>query len=327
VVPFEPGAYNTEATIAENLLFGSPVGSALSGRALASNPYFRSVLSTNGLDEALYRMGLEIARNVVELFRDLPPDHPFFQQLTFMSAEEIADYQTLLQKLQDIPFAQVSEADRDRIVGLSFSYIEPRYRFGLLDDALMQRIVEARTSFYQGLPDDLKGAIERYDPETYNRSASVLDNVLFGRIGHNHPDGPERIRTLVHELLNKLELSTDVLDIGLDYNVGVGGKRLTAGQRQKIHLARALLKRPDVLVLNKPISALDIRAQEQTVRAVLDGGAEDGRRPTVLWVLTSPSLACHFDRVVVLDRGASVEDGPYETLAAKNGVFAGLLTS
>ena len=49
----------------------------------------------------------------------------------------------------------------------------------------------------------------------------------------------------MHELLDELDLSTDVLDIGLDYNVGVGGKRLTAGQRQKIHLARALLKRPD----------------------------------------------------------------------------------
>src|SRR5437588_2094450 len=199
VVPFEPGAYNPEATVAENLLFGTPVGTALAGRALASNSYFRSVLARHGLDEALYHMGLEIARNVVELSRDLPPDHPFFQQLTFMTADEIPDYQQLLQKLQDRPFGEVSEADRDRIVGLTFSYIEPRHRFGLLDDDLMRRIVEARTSFHRGLPEDLKTAIERYDIETYNRSASVLDNVLFGRIGHKHADGAERIRTLVHE--------------------------------------------------------------------------------------------------------------------------------
>jgi putative ABC transport system ATP-binding protein len=327
VVPFEPGAYNTEATVAENLLFGSPVGTALSGGALASNAYFRSVLAKHGLDETLYRMGLEIARNVVELFRDLPPDHPFFQQLTFMTADEIADYQALLQKLQDRPFAKVSEADRDRMIGLTFFYIEPRHRFGLLDADLMKRIVEARTSFHESLPDDLKASIERYDPETYNRSASVLDNVLFGRIGHKHPDGPERIRTLVHELLNELDLSNDVIDIGLDYNVGVGGKRLTAGQRQKIHLARALLKRPDVLILNKPVSALDIRAQEQIVRAVLDDGTGGERKPTVLWVLTSPTLANLFDRVAVLDRGTAVEDGQYDALVAKKGVFAGLLSS
>jgi putative ABC transport system ATP-binding protein len=327
VVPFELGAYNPEATVAENLLFGSPVGTALAGGSLASNPYFRSVLTKHALDETLYRMGLEIARNVVELFRDLPPDHPFFQQLTFMTADEIPDYQALLQKLQDRPFAEVAEADRDRIIGLTFSYIEPRHRFGLLDADLMKRIVEARRNFHEGLPDDLKDAIERYDPETYNRSATVLDNVLFGRIGHKHPDGAERIRTVVHELLNELDLSDDVLDIGLDYNVGVGGKRLTAGQRQKIHLARALLKRPDILVLNKPISALDIRAQEQAIRTVLGNGEDREYSPTVLWILTSPSLATHFDRVVVLDRGTAVEDGNYEGLVAKKGIFAGLLSS
>src|SRR5262249_643814 len=148
VVPFEPGAYNTEATVAENLLFGSPVGSALSGRALASNAYFRSVLARHGLDETLYRMGLEIPPNALELLRDLPPDQPCFQQLPFMIADEIADYQALLQKLQDRPYAEVSEADRDRMIGLTFHYIEPRHRFGLLDPDLMRRIVEARGSFY-----------------------------------------------------------------------------------------------------------------------------------------------------------------------------------
>src|SRR6266496_2829084 len=111
-------------------------------------------------------MGLEIARKVVDLFRDLPADHHFFQQLTFMTADEMPDYQMLLQRLQDIPFGKVSEPDRDRMIGLTFSYIEPRHRFGLLNDDLVRRIVEARTSFYRGLPEDLKAAIERYDIET-----------------------------------------------------------------------------------------------------------------------------------------------------------------
>lgn len=327
VVPFEPGAYNTEATVAENLLFGAPVGAALAGRGLASNAYFRSVLAKHGLDEALYRMGLEIARNTVELFRDLPDDHPFFQQLTFMTSDELPDYQALLQRLQDKPFADVAAADRDRIIGVSFAYIEPRFRFGLLDDELMQRIVDARMSFHEGLPDALKGAIERYDPDKYNRAATVLDNMLFGRIGHKHADGAEKIRALVRDVLDKLNLVEEVLDVGLDYNVGVGGKRLTAAQRQKIYLARALLKRPDYLILNKPLSALDLRAQEQIVRTVLAGGGDRDRRPGILWVLTSPSLAHLFDRIIVLDRGTSAEDGTYDALVGKKGIFAELLSS
>ena len=103
---FEPGRYNSEATVAENLLFGTPVGAAFSSAGLVGNAYFRGVLKNFALDQALYRMGLEIARTAVELFRDLPPDHPFFQQLTFMSSEEIPEYQALLQRLEGRTFAE-----------------------------------------------------------------------------------------------------------------------------------------------------------------------------------------------------------------------------
>ncbi|CAN5242501.1 ABC transporter ATP-binding protein [soil metagenome] len=326
IAPFEEGVYNTEATVAENLLFGVPVGSALAGKSLAANPYFRSVLEEHELDEALYHMGLEMARNAIELFRDLQPDNPLFQQLTFMTAEELPDIQALLQKLEDKAFADVSEADRDRIVAFSFSYIEPRFRFGLLDDVLQARIVAARKSFYENLPEDLKDAVERYDPEVYIRSASVLDNVLFGRIGQRHADGAEQIRDVVREVLDQLKLSDDVLDIGLDYNVGVGGKRLTNGQRQKIHVARALLKRADFIIFNKPLNALDLRAQEQITVAVLKEIQHQDRNPALLWVLSTPLLARHFDRVIVLDRGTKAEDGKHDDLMTQKGIFAELVS-
>jgi putative ABC transport system ATP-binding protein len=327
VTSFDLALYNAEATVAENLLFGTPVGAQLANVNLASNGYFRSILAQSHLDEALYRMGIEIARNVVELFRDLPPDHPFFQQLIFMTADEIPDYQALLQRLQDKPFAQVAEADRQRIMKLTFSYVEPRYRFGLLDQDMMDRIVEARTAFHDNLPESLKGAIELYDPESYNKSASILDNVLFGRIGHRHADGAERIRGIVRSVLDDLDLSQDVVKVGLEYNVGVGGRRLTSVQRQKLHVARALLKRGDFIILNKALSQVEQRTHEQLVRSVLSEACRDGRKPAILWVLSNPNLARLFDRVVVLDRGTAVEDGNYDHLIARKGVFAGLLAS
>jgi putative ABC transport system ATP-binding protein len=327
VASFDLKLYNTEATVAENLLFGTPVGLELSNVKLASNAYFRSILSQTTLDEALYRMGVEIARNAVELFRDLPPDHPFFQQLTFMTADEIPDYQALLQRVQDKPFAQVAEEDRQRMMKLTFSYVEPRFRFGLLDQEMMDRIVEARTAFHNGLPDTLKGAIDLYDPEGYNKSATILDNVLFGRIGHRHADAGERIRHIVRTVLDDLNLSRDVVRIGLEYNVGVGGRRLTSVQRQKLHVARALLKRGDFIILNKALSALEQRTHEQLVRSVLGEAHRDGRKPALIWVLSNPNLARLFDRVVVLDRGTAVEDGDYDHLISRKGIFAGLLAS
>ncbi len=326
VVPFEPGAYNKEATIGENLLFGAAAGPKLADRALAANPYFASVLRQASLDRTLYEMGLEIAEQAIELFADLPPDHPFFQQLAFMTPEEIPAYETLLQRLKNRPYEAVSESDRAMIVTLSFAYIEPRHRFGLLTEELMGKIVAARNRFYENLPPELQDAIERYDPAKYIAAATVMDNVLFGRVGNNHPDAPERIRSIVYDILDKLGLYNEVLDVGLDFNVGSGGRRLTGGQRQKLDVARALLKRPDFLILNRPLSALDQRMQEQVLRNVLEEARRDGHSPAIVWVVTNPAMGRMFDRVAVFDAGQLVEDGTHETLLAGNGIFKELLS-
>ncbi|SFU22235.1 ABC transporter ATP-binding protein [Mesorhizobium sp. YR577] len=326
VVPFEPGAYNKEATIGENLLFGAAAGPKLADRALAANPYFASVLRQASLDRTLYEMGLEIAEQAIELFADLPPDHPFFQQLAFMTPEEIPAYETLLQRLKNRPYEAVSESDRAMIVTLSFAYIEPRHRFGLLTEELMGKIVAARNRFYENLPPELQDAIERYDPAKYIAAATVMDNVLFGRVGNNHPDAPERIRSIVYDILDKLGLYNEVLDVGLDFNVGSGGRRLTGGQRQKLDVARALLKRPDFLILNRPLSALDQRMQEQVLRNVLEEARRDDHSPAIVWVVTNPAMGMMFDRVAVFDAGQLVEDGTHETLLAGNGIFKELLS-
>jgi putative ABC transport system ATP-binding protein len=172
------------------------------------------------------------------------------------------------------------------------------------------------------LPEDLHGAIEFYDPERYNKSASLLDNVLFGRIAQARAEAEIRIRAVVRELLNDMGLARDVFRLGLEFNVGVAGKRLSLGQRQKLHMARVLIKRPDIAVLNKPMTALDGRVQEQIVDAAL---ASLGSA-TVLWVLSNPQLAKKFSRVVVFDRGAVAEDGTFTALAERKGIFAGLIS-
>jgi len=323
---FEPGGYNPQATIGENLLFGTATGPELAGEKLAANTYFQSVLKEDKLDETLYAMGLEIAANAVELFADLPPEHPFFQQLAFMKPDEIPAYQVLLQKLRGRGYDAANAEERAKIVSLSFAYVEPRHRFGLLTPELMERIVEARNRFYEGLPTSLEGAIERYDPERYTTSATLMDNMLFGRISYSEPDGPERVRAQVREVLDELGLYDEVLNTGLDFNVGVGGRRLTGAQRQKMDVARSLLKRADFIIFNRPFSALDQRAQEQVTKLVLEEARRDGRDPAIIWVLPNPSLARHFDRVVVFKDGEVAEDGPHETLASGNGIFKGLLS-
>ncbi|WP_337267172.1 ABC transporter ATP-binding protein [Oryzifoliimicrobium ureilyticus] len=326
VVPFDLNSYNTQATIGENLLFGTLRRPMMTNRRLAAHPFFRTLLARTGLSEALYKMGIEIADNVVELFRDLPPDHPFFQQLTFMTADDIPTYQGLLQKLQNRSWDEVSEEDRVSMIRLSFAYIEPRYRFGLLSEDLMNKIVEVRKQFHENLPEDLEGMIERYDPSKFIASASLMDNVLFGRIVYQQADASDRIRVMMGDLFDDLGLYEEVLSVGLEYDVGSGGKRLTMVQRQKLNLARALLKRSDYFIFNRPLSALDQRVQDEIIHNVVVNLHEHGKRPAILWVLSNARVAELFDRILVFERGNLAETGQYRELSQNNGMFKELLS-
>ncbi|MBB4440843.1 ABC-type multidrug transport system fused ATPase/permease subunit [Rhizobium leguminosarum] len=153
-----------------------------------------------------------------------------------------------------------------------------------------------------------------------------MDNVLFGRIAYQQADASDRIRGIMGELFDALDLYDDVLSIGLEFDVGSGGKRLTMVQRQKLNLARALLKRSDYFIFNRPLSALDQRVQDQITRNIIEGLHEEGHRPAIIWVLSNARLAEMFDRILLFDRGGLAEAGNFPELSEKNGMFKELLS-
>src|SRR5690606_31680236 len=79
VETFDPNRYNVHATIGENLLFGILVGDGLDGN-MAADPYVRSILEAEALDEPLIELGLRIAEVTAEMFAGLPPGHPLFER-------------------------------------------------------------------------------------------------------------------------------------------------------------------------------------------------------------------------------------------------------
>jgi putative ABC transport system ATP-binding protein len=89
------------------------------------------------------------------------------------------------------------------------------------------------------------------------------------------------------------------VEVGLDFPVGIGGKRLSAAQRQKLDLARALIKQPDLLLLNQSTSLLDAAAQAKIMNNILKSRVGRG----VIWVLSHPDHTRHFDRVLELVGG------------------------
>lgn len=324
VVPFEDDGYNTEAPVAENLFFGIMTDPKASTKAIAKTAYFRNIMRESGLGEALFEMGRAIAESTVELFKDLPADHPFFEQLSFMRPEEIPAYQHLLQRLRhDVA---PSEEDMIALIRLSFFYIEPRHRFGVLDEPLMRKIVEVRHQFHANLPPELRGHIDRYNPNAYLRSGTLVDNIVFGKLNHRVSDAVAKLREIGGALLAKRpELYGALMALGLESNIGAGGRRLSSLQRLKLGLARALIRRSDYYIFNRAFSGVDHHLQEHIVEAALAFLARSGDTPAVIWVLSNTQLARHFKRVLAFDGGSLVEDGTYEDMVESGTVYKQLI--
>jgi len=310
VEPFERERYARNMSVAENLLFGTPRDPAFAPERIANNPMVLSILDKLGLTESLTEMGYDIAETMVELFADLPPGHPFFEQFSFIAAEDLPEFRLMLSRRGKGALATMPAADRARLLALVFPYIEARHRLGLIDADMEQRLLEARQALAEKLEKADSKAIEPYDREQYTRSATLQDNILFGRLVYGQAQSGERIGALITEVLQNLDLSATVVQVGLDYMVGNGGKRLTATQRQKVGLARSLIKQPDLLIINEALAVLDAGTQMRLLERILDLRQGKG----VLWTLAHGRMAEHFDQVLVAREGRIAAQGPYQDL-------------
>jgi putative ABC transport system ATP-binding protein len=307
---FDPQRYNTNSTLAENLLFGAPIGETFEMERMAAHPYVQRIIEQAGLTTTLAEVGLKVASTMVELFADLPPDHEYFRQFSFISADDLPEYRTLISRIDASRLDALSATDRERLIALTFKLIPARHHLDLVGEPLQARILEARRLFREHLPADLAGAVAFFDPEHYTAGATVQDNVLFGKIAYGQAQATERINELIENVLQDLGLRERIIEAGLGAPTGVGGARLSLAQRQKLALARAILKRPEVLIAYDPIGPLD--PAEQT--AVLDAVLEALRGRTVIWALSRGDWAQRFDHVLVMQRGRVVEQGDYAAL-------------
>jgi ATP-binding cassette subfamily B protein len=149
--------------------------------------------------------------------------------------------------------------------------------------------------------------------ETQLFSGSIRENLLFVR-----PEATDA------ECLAALKAAAcDSLlaraDRGLDTVIGEGGVKVSGGERQRLSIARALLRRPHLLVFDEATSALDSITEEEISQTIRDiNRAEDA---ITILIAHRLSTVMHADRIHVLERGRIVEHGRHETLVAQKGLY------
>lgn len=209
-----------------------------------------------------------------------------------------------IQPGETVAFVGPSGAGKTTIIQMIQRFYDPQSGRIILDGVDVAQM--EREAFRQHI------ALVPQDPMIF--AASAGENIGFGRPGATQAEIEQAARTAAaHEFIMELPQ-------GYDSPLGERGVMLSGGQKQRIAIARAILRDAPVLLLDEATSALDAES-ERFVQDAVDRLAE-GR--TTLIVAHRLATVKKADRIVVLDQGRVVAQGPHDTLVAEGGLYARL---
>ena len=162
--------------------------------------------------------------------------------------------------------------------------------------------------------DSLHGAIGVVPQDTVLFNDTIRYNIAYGR------DGATGDEIVAAAKAAQIHGFIESLPEGYDTQVGERGLKLSGGEKQRVGIARTLLKNPPILLLDEATSALDTETEAEIQTALKRAG--EGR--TVITIAHRLSTIADADRIVVLEKGEVVEEGTHEALLARGGRYAQL---
>lgn len=271
--------------------------------------------------------------NIINIYREAEVSLKNFQDIMEMTPEPRAATPIELGRIERLEFEQVefqhASASSPAVADISFqvargetiAFVGPS---GAGKTSLVKLLVglyrpRAGRILYNGHPvesldmDRMREQIGFVTQDTQLFAGTIRENLLFVRPGATDPE----IQTVLDKAACQNLLAR--ADRGLDTVIGEGGVKVSGGERQRLSIARALLRRPTLLVFDEATSALDSLTEEEisgTIREL----AERSERITIL-IAHRLSTIMHADRIHVLEQGRIVESGAHHELLELRGLY------
>jgi ATP-binding cassette subfamily B protein len=271
--------------------------------------------------------------NVINIYRETEVSLLNFQQILDtprdrkpLSPEPVDELMTL--QFEDVRFQHQTSAAL-ALDGISFSaargdtiaFVGPS---GAGKSTLVKLLVglyapKSGNILYNGIPSDrvdldlLREKIGFVTQDTQLFSGSIRENLLFV---NPHATDAECMAVLrqaaTHSLLERA-------DRGLDTLIGEGGVKVSGGEKQRLSIARALLRHPQLLVFDEATSSLDSLTEEEISRTIRD--VATNQEAITILIAHRLSTVMHADRIYVLERGHVVEHGRHSELLDQKGLY------
>src|SRR5580693_8410561 len=162
----------------------------------------------------------------------------------------------------------------------------------------------------------LRAAIGVVPQDTVLFNDSIYYNIAYGRPGASREEVEQAARLArIHDFIMALPQ-------GYEAAVGERGLKLSGGEKQRVAIARTILKNPHILLFDEATSALDTRTEQEIQRSL----EEVSRGRTTVVIAHRLSTIIHADEIIVLDRGRIVERGKHSELLARNGLYTDMWT-
>ena len=318
---FQEDEYLYHSSVAANLIFGSPNKDRYTMERLPQNDYFLRFADKADLTRPLLTLGADLCRQTVDILGNLPPEKVFFEQSPIY-AEELEGYKEVARRYARKRLHQLSTQDKTNLLRLALRFTPSVHKMVRMPSIFEELILEGRALFKEMIAHDDPEAITFYQTSEYIYSQTILDNILFGKTKTVNPQAEEKINQSIIQVLIEEDLLETIVEIGMEFQVGSKGDRLSGGQRQKLAIARIFLKAPGVLIMDEATSALDNNSQSR-IQSLLDSRWKG--KSTLVAVVHRLDIIKGYDKIAVMKAGRIGEIGTYEELINRKGMLYELI--
>src|SRR5579872_5029908 len=271
--------------------------------------------------------------NVINIYRETEVSLLNFQAILNLPPEPRPDAPVAVEQLETLEFDEVffqhASASKPALAGIGFratrgetiAFVGPS---GSGKTTLVKLLVglyrpKSGHVYYNGVDestidmDALREKIGFVTQEAQLFSGTIRENLQFVRAGASDADCLDVLRrAAVEGLLARA-------DKGLDTLIGEAGVKVSGGERQRLSIARALLRKPQLLVFDEATSSLDSLTEEEISQTIRD--VATSRDAITILIAHRLSTILHADRIYVLERGQIVEFGRHDELIASKGLY------